>query len=75
MEKFHVQLIVGPFQVNHIAEGESLAEVREEFFEDYMDKLGHEDTWRIEDSLIKVESITMIRVSPYVEQSPEQPSK
>jgi len=74
MEKFQVQFIVGPFAVNHIAEEKSLESAREKYFSTYTQKESVQEEWIIDDALIKVDAISMIRVTPYVEPTePAQP--
>ena len=67
MEKFHIQVIVGPFSVNHVEEAETPDELKEKYFTIFYEKKRDNELWEIEDSILDPASIAVIRISPYVE--------
>lgn len=68
MEKYQVQFIVGPFTVNHLAEGNSPEDVKTKFFTTFKNKKASGELWEIEDSLLDPASISMVRIMNFQDQ-------
>jgi len=72
MQKFQIQLVIGPYTVNHITEGESKEEVYNWVKEEFLfHKHSESQLWELEDVMMDPSAISLVRVLPYFEKVEE----